>query len=131
LLGRFVSSTLELRDEPPLGLGFRLHPPSTELGHETVSLVERRDLRRMSFAFTVAAESWYEVDGELPLRLVEEVEDLYDVSGVTYAAYPTSSIYVEGPQQRAAATRAHMLAADLARTGGVLAVAGASLAPPT
>ena len=51
--------------------------------------VKRGDISQMSFAFTIAEE---EIDRAANLRTVTKVKRLYDVSPVTYPAYPTTSI---------------------------------------
>jgi hypothetical protein len=56
--------------------------------------MERGDLNQMSFAFTVIDEEWIEKKGELPIRIIKEVDPLYDVSIVTFPAYPTTDAKV-------------------------------------
>ena len=60
------------------------------------SRVQRGDVRHSSFAFTVRKELWTnpENPNDLPLRAVLEVDQLYDVSPVTFPAYPTTTASV-------------------------------------
>ncbi|MCP4072125.1 MAG: HK97 family phage prohead protease, partial [Hyphomicrobiales bacterium] len=47
----------------------------------------RGDITQSSFAFTVKDDTWEEIDSGY-LRTIKEVDQLYDVSPVTYPAYP-------------------------------------------
>jgi HK97 family phage prohead protease len=51
--------------------------------------IMRGDITQSSFAFTVKDRSWEKSDkyGDLSLHIIKEIEDLYDVSPVTYPAY--------------------------------------------
>jgi uncharacterized protein len=52
--------------------------------------VRRKDVDGASFMFTVAREVWEVMDG-IPLRRVQEIDELMDVGPVTYPAYPQAS----------------------------------------
>lgn len=121
LLARVASGTLELIDGPG-ALRVRARAAATVLGEETVELVRRQDLRGMSFAFVIARDSWHEQEGtRVLLRVIEDVEELFDVSVVTYPAYPQTTVSLESDTAaRAADTRRRMLESDIARTGGLL-----------
>ena len=51
--------------------------------------MQRGDVDQMSFAFTMEGgiQTWDET-GDMPLRIIEKVGELLDVSVVTYPAYP-------------------------------------------
>jgi len=55
--------------------------------------VKRGDVSQASFSFTVRAEEWIRSanDTELPLRIIKEVDTLYDVGPCTFGAYPEAS----------------------------------------
>ncbi len=90
ILGRNKSNTLSL-NEDDTGLAVEITPPDTQLVKDMVlTPMERGDLSQMSFAFTVAEEKWIEKKDEMPLRQIVEVDELFDVSVVTYPAYPTT-----------------------------------------
>lgn len=91
LLGRTTSGSLSVKEDDK-GLLMRVKMPDTQLGRDTVTLVNRGDLTQMSFAFRTKSERWDQTDdGEI--RTVTEA-DLFDVSLVTYPAYPETSVQV-------------------------------------
>lgn len=89
ILGRTVSGTLKLAEDPT-GLAIEATIPDTSYARDLVISMERGDVDQMSFAFTVSreGEAWAR-DGTGPwIRTIKKVSRLYDVSPVTYAAYP-------------------------------------------
>lgn len=109
LLARVGAGTLTLINSPT-GLDIRATPVASPLGAETIELVRRRDLRGMSFAFTVAGDSWHDQDSKIPLRVVEEIGELIDVSIVTYPAYRGTVIGIATPAARHHQNRLRMAA---------------------
>jgi len=90
ILGRKKSKTLEL-EEDKKGLAVEITPPETQLVKDMVlSPMERGDLNQMSFAFTIKEERWIDKKDEPSLRQIVEVDELFDVSVVTYPAYLTT-----------------------------------------
>jgi len=90
ILGRNTSGTLKM-SEDATGLAVEIDPPDTQLIRDLVlTPMERGDLTQMSFAFQVKTEQWTESKNETPIRSIIEVEPLWDVSVVTYPAYPTT-----------------------------------------
>lgn len=95
VLGRNRSDTLTLREDAT-GLYVEIVPPDTQAARDLVELMKRGDVNQMSFAFTVSKEdqTWTR-DGSGPwLRTIKKVSRLYDVSVVTYPAYPQTSAAV-------------------------------------
>jgi uncharacterized protein len=95
VLGRSTSGTLTMREDA-VGLYTELTPPDTQAARDLVELMKRGDVTQMSFAFTVAKEdqAWTR-DGSGPwLRTIKKVSRLYDVSVVTYPAYPATTAAV-------------------------------------
>lgn len=95
VLGRTKSGTLALREDAA-GLYVEITPPETQAARDLVELMKRGDVSQMSFAFTVAKEdqAWTR-DGTGPwLRTIKRVARLFDVSVVTYPAYPQTSAAV-------------------------------------
>lgn len=88
VLGRNRSGTLEL-DEDERGLGVVIRPPETGWANDLMLSMKRGDVSQMSFGFYVRDEAWTEEDG-LVVRVLRDV-DLFDVSVVTYPAYPQTS----------------------------------------
>lgn len=83
---------LELRED---GLYFSFEAPETERGNQLLWDVRHGNLYECSFCFTLpnndACQRWYREDGQLKREIVE-ISGLYDVSVVTVAAYPATSV---------------------------------------
>lgn len=90
-LGRMKSGTLTLAEDER-GLAFEIQVPDTQYGRDLVVSMKRGDVDQMSFAFATIKDNWEQVDGRV-VRTLLEVE-LYDVSPVTYPAYPQTSAAV-------------------------------------
>jgi hypothetical protein len=111
VLGRQSARTLELWEDEQ-GLGFRVIPPETSWARDLLVSVERGDIREGSFSFIVGEDSW-QIVGEELRREVLSVRDLYDVSIVTYPAYPQTSAQV-----RARVREIRQQAEELPQPGG-------------
>lgn len=109
VFGRTVPGTLTL-SEDEIGLRYMVIPPDAQWARDAMASIARGDVSQSSFAFTVLdGESWdMDEDGQI-VRTISRVARLYDVSPVTYAAYPQTSASV---QQRAAVLRARDGQAD-------------------
>ena len=90
VLGRVSSGTLSLREDDK-GLWMEIEPPDTANARDVMTLIERGDVDQASFAFRVVKDTWQNEDGKMPTRTLDEVQ-LYDVSPVTYPAYPQTSV---------------------------------------
>lgn len=75
------------------GLGFEITVPDTQLGRDLAALVKRRDIDQNSFAFRIAkdGDKWVEEGGAIT-RTIKRVAELFDVSLVTYPAYPDTTV---------------------------------------
>ncbi len=97
VLGRTRAGTLSLEDTER-GLDVHITPPDTTAGRDAITLIKRRDVTQMSFAFTVKpdGQEWIrEKDGSIKRVLKRGgAARLYDVSPVTYPAYPQTSVNV-------------------------------------
>ena len=94
ILGRASAGTLELKEDKK-GLFMSVTPPDTQLVRDMVlSPIERGDITQQSFGFIVeeGGAKWKEVEGETPIRTITEVKELFDVSPVTYPAYPDTAV---------------------------------------
>jgi len=98
LMARQSSGTLTLSKD---GVGLKTQADLADVSYvrDLAVLLDRRDCGEMSFAFTVAADEWSDVERvdpvtgnmvETELRTVLEVGQIFDVSTVTFAAYPTT-----------------------------------------
>lgn len=113
VLGRTKSGTLTLRDSP-VALEYDCLAPDTQVASDLIALLDRGDVDQSSFAFTIAEDRWtFSNDPNTPtFREILKIEELYDVSPVTYPAYPTTEAYA-----RCAADNQAVLVAARARYG--------------
>ncbi len=89
ILARTTSGTLELSTDET-GLKYEFTIPETSYGKDLAVSMERGDISQSSFAFTVDDDTWETVNGE-DVRTITKVKRLYDVSPVTYPAYPDAN----------------------------------------
>lgn len=90
-LGRTRAGTLAL-SEDEIGLAFKIDPPNTSYARDLLVSMHRGDIDQMSFGFVTIRDRWEQIGGQV-IRTLLEVE-LFDVSPVTYPAYPTTSAVV-------------------------------------
>ncbi|HQD81174.1 MAG TPA: HK97 family phage prohead protease [Bacillota bacterium] len=98
VLGRTTSGTLSI-SEDELGLRYTIHPPATTWANDLIVVMERGDVTQSSFSFQVDTEDdgdeWeYDEEQELWLRTIKKFKRLYDVSPVTFPAYPQTDSVV-------------------------------------
>jgi HK97 family phage prohead protease len=86
ILARTTSGTLALSTDEK-GLRYEFEMPETSYGKDLTVSMKRGDITQSSFAFTVADDSWETRDG-MDVRTITKVKRLFDVSPVTYPAYP-------------------------------------------
>jgi HK97 family phage prohead protease len=93
VLGRSSSGTLELSSDDK-GLKYVVTPPVSRA--DVLELIQRRDVRGSSFAFTVDPknESFRTGEDGKAIRQIREVSGLYDVGPVLNPAYPSTSASV-------------------------------------
>jgi len=92
ILGRNKSGTLRLSEDDH-GLRVEIDMPSTSYASDLLASMERGDLNQMSFGFRTVRDRWTTnaASDELDLRELLEVE-LFDVSPVTFPAYPQTTV---------------------------------------
>lgn len=88
VLGRNRAGTLGLVEDER-GLGVEIRPPQTTWANDLLASMQRGDVNQMSFGFYVRKDEWIDEDGMM-VRVLWDV-DLFDVSVVTYPAYPQTS----------------------------------------
>lgn len=89
VLGRNRADTLEMFEDDH-GLHFRATPPDTQWANDLRQSIERGDIDQGSFGFDTVRDEWnYEVEPNE--RELIEVR-LWDVSVVTFPAYPQTSV---------------------------------------
>jgi hypothetical protein len=99
VLGRNKSGTLKLREDSK-GLAVEIDPVDATWANDLMKSMRRGDVSQMSFGFTVNKE---EIDAAKDERVLVDVS-LFDVSVVTYPAYPTTSAQVRAAFQKATTT---------------------------
>lgn len=75
-------------------IGLKIHAEliDTHSNEDVYKMVRAGLLDKMSFAFTVKKQSW-DRSGDIPVRRIESIDRLYDVSVVDLPAYEGTSIY--------------------------------------
>lgn len=91
VLGRNKAGTLRLSEDDK-GLAVEIDLPDTTAANDLRISMERGDINQMSFGFEVIDASWDTVDGE-EVRTLKRVK-LWDISPVTFPAYPTTDASV-------------------------------------
>lgn len=93
-LARTASGTLVLTDTPS-GLRAEAHlDVRSQLANDLAVAVERGDVSQMSCGFVVEDDEWRWGDDDMEERDIHSLDDLFDVSGVTYPASPTTDLVV-------------------------------------
>jgi len=95
VFARTASGTLKV-EEDATGLRYEFDVPDTTFGNDFLVMLQRGDVNQSSFAFSVKEQAWESLklpSGEMQYtRRIKEVEELYDVSPVTYPAYADTSV---------------------------------------
>lgn len=92
VLGRTTNQTLRLAEDE-IGLAVEIEPPETQMGRDALVSIRRGDVNQMSFAFATLEDRWDIDENEQYVRTLLRVK-LYEVSPVTFPAYPATSIAV-------------------------------------
>ena len=93
IIARTTNGTLRL-EKTDKGLAYEADPVATPTAAEVLTLIRSKTIFGSSFAFTVnpKGEQWVEDERGNVTRTITEASGLYDVSPVTRAAYPSSSL---------------------------------------
>lgn len=88
ILGRTKSGTCKIGVDA-VGLWYEITPADNTASRDLMVSLKRGDVDQSSFAFAVTREGqeWKDAEGQL-IRTIRKVFKLYDVSPVTYPAYP-------------------------------------------
>lgn len=107
-IGRSTAGTLRY-EKRSKGIFVEIDPPAWAAGY--VESVDRRDVTGMSFGFMALEDDWWLEDG-MPHREILDME-VIEVSGVSFPAYPTTSIKAINASQRSELGREHETAQRL------------------
>lgn len=120
VLGRNRADTLALA-ETKRGLEARIKPPETQWASDLLTSMRRGDVDQMSFGFTVAegGDDWQKRKDGIVQRTIKRIGRLFDVSVVTYPAYPETSVAVRSKIESLLTEEASQAAgeSDEAQTG--------------
>jgi HK97 family phage prohead protease len=109
-LGRTTSGTLRIKVDAR-GLAYEIDPPDTHAAHDLLVSMRRKDVTGSSFGFTVKRDQWTDnADGSVSRKILE-FDELFDVSPVTFPAYPAAASQVSSlPRSMPAEIRMRILA---------------------
>jgi len=82
------SLNVELRED---GVAFSFKVPNTQLGNDLLEMIERGEIFDCSFAFIDSGATW-DFSGDIPLRTVTHITQLFDFSAVYNGAYSQTDI---------------------------------------
>jgi len=92
VLGRQSAKTLRLKEDDK-GLFMECDLPDTQFARDLTVSIERGDINQQSFGFIVKIDSWEEDrDTGKTTRTLIEIDELMDVSPVTFPAYPDTDV---------------------------------------
>lgn len=92
VLGRQSSGTLTVAEDAR-GLAMDCNPPDTQLVRDMVLTPMRRgDVNQASFGFWVDGDDWATLPDGTLLRTITSFRELFDVSPVTFPAYPQTRL---------------------------------------
>ena len=85
-------STMKLWTEAD-GLHFRaVVDLENPLAKAYYSMIDRRDIDKMSFMFSVNKDLWEDLESDHPLRRILEIGSIVEISAVTFPAYDSTDI---------------------------------------
>lgn len=99
------NSTMQLSTDPNglyIKAGLDLKTPA----HLNLySMIERGDMDKMSFMFSIDEEEWEDLESDHPTRHIKKIGAIVEVSAVTFPAYEATSVEI-GERSRDALERA-------------------------
>lgn len=78
------------------GLKYEFESPNTDLGNELLEGIKRGDISASSFAFTVGQDEWQKKPDGTYLRVIKQIDLLFDVSPVYKPAYDATTVDTRG-----------------------------------
>ena len=75
------------------GLKFSFQAPNSSLGDEILEYIKRKDITQCSFGFTIQDDEFVYTDNSIiPLRKINQIDYLYDISLVFTPAYEETTV---------------------------------------
>ena len=86
------NSTMQLMpDEEGLKIRVGLDGNNSD-ARNLYSSIQRGDVSGMSFQFSIEKETWEDLESDMPLRRINKIGTVIEVSAVTFPAYPDTEI---------------------------------------
>ena len=98
------SLQVELRED---GVAFSFKVPNTQLGNDLLEMILRGEVFDCSFAFTDSGATW-DFSGDIPLRTVTNITQLFDLSAVYVGAYSQTEISARSIEEAEAEAKAEI-----------------------
>lgn len=95
ILGRTKSGTAEIYVTSDGHLGYKYKTPERTYAKDLEDEIRTGDIDQSSFAFRIAKQVWIEEkrgDKYVNIREIQEMDQLFDVSPVTYPASPDTTV---------------------------------------
>lgn len=112
VLGRSRANTLRMREDD-MGLRVEIDLPRAHFASDLAESMRRGDVDQMSFGFIVDRDTWALGADDMPERTILAFRRLFDVSVVTFPAYPQTEASVRSAGlaqiERPGLRRAHNL----------------------
>lgn len=93
-IGRQSAGTLRMKDTNK-GVEIEIDPPDTEFSRALMIAIERGDIAEMSYAFSIKDDIWEMRDGK-EYRTIVEIQEIFDISPVAFAAFPDTTVALRG-----------------------------------
>lgn len=105
VLGRNGAGTLRMTEDAH-GLAVEIDPPDTQWARDLLVTMKRGDISQMSFGFSVRpnGQDWAKDDEGRYIRTLKRLR-LFDVSPVTFPAYPQTDVAVRSMTELRAAEK--------------------------
>ena len=95
ILGRTKAGTANVSITAD-GLAYSWKDPDTTYSRDLQKSLERGDITQSSFGFIVEEDEWSEDEEGRTIRTIKKVRELFDVSPVTFPAYPDATVAKRG-----------------------------------
>lgn len=87
------NSTMQLMvDDEGLGIRVNLDTENNSEARNLYSAIKRGDISGMSFMFTIDDEEWEGLESDHPTRHIRKIDQVFEVSAVTFPAYEETEI---------------------------------------
>lgn len=93
------NSTMQMIvDDSGMNIRVNLDTANNSDAKNLYSAIQRGDIDGMSFMFTVERDEWENLESDHPTRHVKKIGKVFEVSAVTFPAYPETTISARNAQ---------------------------------